>query len=1294
MPSPNLRDLLVQLAQALTDQPDVPAVLIHALREAGENAVRDEAINIGGDQITAAGGSVVINRSDHAQVIINRPDAATLVSAILQVRQQMADDQAAKSRQHINEYLTAMRGYCASLPYLTLHDVRPPKILDEVYVPLRARPQQLNDKKDETGEEVEAHEVRYTKTMSIADVMRNHERPHVLVLGEPGSGKSTLLRQMAERAWNDPESIGLDMCYLPILVPLWRLTRADGSLESRLARVLSSELAMLQDLPQGFFTDWPVQTGANWLILLDALDEVPSDDRARLMQWLNSVLNSIGQHRVVVTSRPSGYAAGDLNDQHFGFYDLLPFTPRQTVEFARKWFHDRASDFLGQLERVRAGDLHGTPLLLTIAATVYLDRNGLPERRSGLYEQFVNMWLSEADRRNLQDRLGSKLAGPVDLQLARFSHLAFRMTETSEDTSLRVLAGFVAEYLRDEEGFTRIHAATYGRRFVEVMAQHSGFFVRRARNYDFVHPTFREFLAAAAVVYACKQDLECVWTRGASHWQDDDWREVVLFILGILSDEGLALTTMLQSILDTDQDGLYFVVESLAEGIVVNEVLKARLVDSLVDAARQMSLQELRWKPNAVSALNELRGDEAAIQAMVTLARDEEIDEVIRLASIDALRKQRQTGELSKMVLDRQLGPRTRSAANVALKVLGSGDLLGLAHVAEGSEDQQEVDATSTPLGEQDVASLGEVDRTHDLLKIIRNRSLPQAERHQALAELAESYRPQQLLLSLVLDDEMDVGFRVRSANILAQRGSQSEATRALKALAFSATVDSSEREKAAEMLCKLGCLEEATGVLFDLARTESIYELVRERAAMELCNLGHAENALPILFSLARDTRRSDIMRFRISETVRQLGYFEEASEILLLLAYDGRASASVLDHTASALLQAGYKDEAVRIWTNVGVDSKTDPNVRYTAAESLQKLGYANEAIQVWLALACDTEVNEVLRCESARVLKRCGHVDAAMRAWVAIGQDRQVWPVTLQEAVEALIELFWMTQPPEWGHEILPILSAAANDETADSERRINAASALGKLNQVDEYAAILLKVVHDVSVSDRIRVKATKELARLGQVESLWKLARGEEVDASVRVTAAEELGKLGWVDEATHILLEVAHDVSVSDRIRVKATKELGRLGQVESLWKLARGEEVDASVRVTAATELGKLNQVDESTAILLEVAHDVSVRNWIRVKATKELARLGQVESLWKLARGEEVDASVRVTAAEELGKLGWVDEAAHILLEVAHDVSTDPSVRWDAAMGLEILGRIDEAEPILDDIKRDALP
>jgi HEAT repeat protein/energy-coupling factor transporter ATP-binding protein EcfA2 len=429
------------------------------------------------------------------------------------------------------DYLVALRDYCANLPYLTLHDIRPPKTLDEVYVPLKVRPQPQKEKQDLRGlgdlEGLERHEL-----LSISDVMRRHDPPHVLILGEPGAGKSTLLRQLAEHAWDAPGKIGLDGPHLPILVPLRRLAAAEGALEESLNRALTTELglALTQALPQGFFTNWPKQTGANWLILLDALDEVPAGQRPQLMQWLKGLLGRVGHNRIALTSRPSGYTQGELDDKLFGHYDLLSFTPDQTGEFARNWFGDKAEPFVKELDRVRAGALSGTPLLLTIAAKVYLEKGRLPERRSGLYGQFVDIWLTEAEQRGMRAELGDAVCDVAKFALAR---LALAMTEQPMQT-VASLSKVVTDYLRGAVPLSPDRAETEGERFLKVMARCSGVFTRHGDVYDFIHPIFQEYFAAMAL---SRLDYKRRLDFARNYRASLDWQNILVLTASFLDEQ-------------------------------------------------------------------------------------------------------------------------------------------------------------------------------------------------------------------------------------------------------------------------------------------------------------------------------------------------------------------------------------------------------------------------------------------------------------------------------------------------------------------------------------------------------------------------------------------------------------------------------------------------------------------------------------------------------------------------------------------------------------------------------------
>ena len=530
--------------------------------------------------------NVHIGQGENIQIgdrIYQGPDLETLRRLVRAAQEQIAADRYAASLQ---EYFLALRTYCANLPYLTLHDIRPPKNLDEVYVPLRAKPRSSSKDKADLLEFIQPS----AESLSVVEVLQKADIPHLIILGEAGAGKSTLLRQLAERAWDDPRAIGLSRPHLPMLVPLRTLATTGGALEDRLAAALSNELSLVETPPEGFFRAWAQQMDAPWLLLLDGLDEVPAAARPGLMQWLKGMLPLIGAGRLLVTSRLSAYEEGEWGEKQFAVYDIQPFTPEQTRAFAEKWFGADASDFLSALENVHAAELGSTPLLLTIAAKVYLHRKeetgsgSLPERRSQLYEEFINTWLQEAELRGLRAELGDDL---TDLAKPTLARLAFAMTDNPTLTDEERLARVAAEYLGEELRLGKAAAEAKARRFLQVMGRRSGVFmrsefrlirfsmhgeeaashrleehIRRQRHYGWAHPTFQEYLAAWLIVKECKRKVdqqECVWKRAVSRRADNRYRGVSEFAIGIFGGSN-DVTLIIQRLLNED-----WISDSMAE---------------------------------------------------------------------------------------------------------------------------------------------------------------------------------------------------------------------------------------------------------------------------------------------------------------------------------------------------------------------------------------------------------------------------------------------------------------------------------------------------------------------------------------------------------------------------------------------------------------------------------------------------------------------------------------------------------------------------------------------------------
>ena len=380
--------------------------------------------------------------------------------------------------------------YCANLPYLALRDLRPPKTPNDVYVPLKMRPQPGTNKgrSSEEQERLE-REALIREPLSIVDVMQQWQTPHVLILGEPGAGKSTLLRQFSAHAWAEPNKIGLSEAHLPLLVPLRLFAKMDGPFENCLRQILPNELKLIHEMPAGFFEDWPMQVGGRWIILLDALDEVPIDLRERLLRGLKQLLPRLRGQRLVLTSRATAYE-DDFDESVVRHYSLLPFDSRQLEIFAQVRLEEKATGFLNAIQRYQSSDVFNTPLLLTLAAQIYERENQLPLRRVALYEKFVSTWLQEAKESGLHSDLVVNLKKVTRASLER---IARTMTEEPNSAEIELLDA-LTRLLSDVFKWHVIEACFQAEHLLEVLSRRSAVFIRQGENYNWTHSTFREYL--------------------------------------------------------------------------------------------------------------------------------------------------------------------------------------------------------------------------------------------------------------------------------------------------------------------------------------------------------------------------------------------------------------------------------------------------------------------------------------------------------------------------------------------------------------------------------------------------------------------------------------------------------------------------------------------------------------------------------------------------------------------------------------------------------------------------------
>lgn len=782
---------------------------------------------------------------------------------------------------------------------------------------------------------------------------------HLVIEGAAGLGKTTLGRHLVAEFIDALMNDGSDDPVIPLLLPARVLAPlVDLTWGQALQTATTREYGAFADSELSLSHFRAGVPGARWLIVVDALDEIPGlEDRDKLLKAIERRMLEPNGERFVVTTRP--LSPGETARlRGAGFYELQPFDREALEQFAQHWFNPdntaggalAAAEFLAQISAAGLGEILVVPLLASIAAYVHeLDRSRpLPASRYALYEQYITKLVDarSAPAAAALTELASALGG-ADTAAWLEEHrtaLTERMATayTARETSLYDVArAFIVEHGR---------ALPYDDQWTELLAEwlsHTGLLGRQGTRLKFLHQTFAEHLAATAAARLLPETFDPRQSQFAELIHrlladDEDAERVLVHYLHSNSSDHALLTYLQQGTRDQREaacmllcQGVPSTAEHLEEGIRLAEQRIAAGAWSSEQVAKLSGLVRFETVRARLSRL--VTGTSIAPRTKIVLIEllRESCPE-IRVIAPDLLRlwttdKRYESDRVKAASTLAKLGPEHRDAAARVLE--------------EVAEDPKEYDAGRLDAAEA-LAALGHDCRKRAavVLLAIATSRMVDSTRHVAavaLSRLGRAHRERaaELLSEQAADVTAEVAdrrdsaaalatfggrYRARACELLADITEQTNGVQAARTLAAHAAVDPDLRQRAADVL--VGLAADPVVRPFELVSLgDALVELGGE----------HRSQGVGLLLSVVTD---AGLGQFRQQEVVDRL--------LSISRKHRGNVHEQLLDVLRST------------------VTTSPDPSVRAAAAELLAVLSPADRGLAAAELLALFSDPTRLFR------------------------------------------------------------------------------------------------------------------------------------------------------------------------------------------------------------------------------------------------------------------------------------------------------------------------------------------
>jgi hypothetical protein len=358
-----------------------------------------------------------------------------------------------------------------------------------------------------------------------------NDAQYLMVFGGPGIGKSTFLRKVGLEVLKGNQG-NYKHRLIPVFLELKKFKESIINIQALIEKEF--EICGFPDVQKN--VSQKLAEG-KLLILLDGLDEVPTENRENVIGKIQDFVDQYKQNRFILSCRT---AARTTNLNRFINIEVAEFDDEQIQDFIGHWFDSEADkeaetakncwELLTQSEYEAAKDLAHTPLLLTFLCLTYRRTLSFPTNRSSLYERALRIFLEEwSAEKQLTSHRNLVYEGlNIDLEEGLLSEIAYlNFVEDRLFLEKRELVKQIKAHLQQN---LQAPKTLDGEKILKTIELEQGILVEQASDvYSFSHLTLQEYLTARYIV---ENDLYENIVK--NYLTETRWHEVFLLISGLL----------------------------------------------------------------------------------------------------------------------------------------------------------------------------------------------------------------------------------------------------------------------------------------------------------------------------------------------------------------------------------------------------------------------------------------------------------------------------------------------------------------------------------------------------------------------------------------------------------------------------------------------------------------------------------------------------------------------------------------------------------------------------------------